>query len=1248
MLGRLCLIFARRTLVSDSSPTSNPNKGLILKHSMGLSFRRVEAFLFPMQVQNGKYGAFQLTQEEIKNSKQPYTPAKRQFWLQLYHKEKFKSIAEFTRRYPIKRRTMSDWLRDEEKWKAAGDHFSLDKARLRESKRPELDKMLWTWFQDVKEREANFPLSKSILVGKAREFSVLIKNPALLQSYKETKQEPPQEEVLEGSPALFTREDFLDHDYEDQLEISQAQEQGPTTSTTERKPPVSERRYRGLMNANLNCYANAVIQSFYMNQYIKKVIETAPPFDETEQPVERFQGEELLTEEEKQYKKKLTEKMRLDLHLLFSVLDDSFDLSLAADPQDILDDYRDDQKQPLNQNIQHDAGEFMSQLITNLDGPGSPIRRALSTKYCEQIVCPQNHIHNRIAYFLDWKCSLNDIVSLQEALKDMVAGEKIDEYFCPECQYHYYQRAMKRTMIEALPSVWIVSPNRFKYKNDTLSKDYSEFSFPLDQSISLRPFLHSTIAEKEKCIPNLFTHLETVRFTTTYMKRIERAPHLFIPDDGDNVNDSQAEAQQNQESEVFVFGRSLRSVKGREASYYAKMNAGSQYPAASSSINSSSSTSAKETPLYEELPSPEKPEATMCTEEEEAEFSYHISGIIAHKGTPQSGHYISFIRQSDTPYDWLQFDDRSVKRVPGNTLPPSLFGRKKQTKWNPSMAQQFSAYILFFSRGLSPDYASEPKEVSEQIQDDDHTASSEAPSSSSQPAAIVTLPSDSETRVDKSPADTQANHEDQAPTEERDGGKQKVKHDDDELSSWVQRWMDRHNIHGVRLHGDSGGADQRIKDTWLDTVFRDICTKYNPPDIWNADETGLFYDQLPGFTYVSDDSTPHGSKQSKARITIVLAASMTGQKRRLTMIGRTQSLERVNHDWPRAYDYYSQANAWMDQELFDKFCNIWNEELKAMKRHIALIVDNCLVHNPLKEFSNIAIFFLPPGQTSIVQPVDQGMVRSIKAKYRAALLRRKLDELQKNPERKTLVGLTKEEKVKQLCLRKVQYASLICHAWKEVTSETIHNCFEAAGWWKIAEEIVQEQTDLELVCVYPSSSSETTTEPSGIQPTPEEVEALASAQESLKELGQTITSASSFKVQNENILTKEPFSARLRERVLAVIGITVPEDDEDEISEGDSEKITSVKEEEQFSDEYLAKVQEASQLVQEFASVRIKRKKPAEYSIVTGVLNDVHQDAETIKERKRREQIKQTAMIQTQLTLRPVGVQKAESKRSSQ
>lgn len=1207
---------------------------------------RKRACCFMQKVEKKTFNGFPLSEEEQKNLTQPYTPAKRLYWLQIYHKNGYKSPSAFSRRYPINRRTIADWLAQKAKWQEASQRFSLDKVRLRESKLPELDRMLWDWFQDFKTRAPFFPLTRPILLQKAYTLYQIIKNPELIQP-PDSSPPPPD---LSDEIQYFSMEDFLEEDLSSKPFQQEALPSSAAPDDTPEQPTTILQTYRGFINPSVYCFANAILQLMYVNTYIRTSVssifadaELKPTQDEQMFPQE--EGEIHYTEEERERISAQSAIMKEDISHIFDALADHTDLSLAASAQKVIEDYRDEYNEPLPENQQADAGEFFSQLISQLDGTDRTVRRLLSTYYLEQTICPRGHLQTHRVSILDYKLSLDDIISLEEAMKELKGGCVLEQYHCEECMHTYYQQVIKRTIIDTPPKLWIVSLNRFKYKDAKTVKSTSRFAFPINESFHLGPYCQRTVQAEEAQLtePTRYGYVDRMRISVSREKPFNRAPHYIISDE-DTPSDGFGWRNQGADTNVFAHGRNLRNVRGRDSSYYAQMNSDAQFPSSSSTAGDGSTSSAATTedpPILQVDPEHIRiTDLSTCKPEE----LYHLVGVVAHEGTPQNGHYISYIRQTEPPYLWLQFDDRSVTYVPQNTLPDTLFGWNDPRK-DKKKQRLFVAYLLVFAQGPSP---ITPDEALQAI-----------PESIAAESAIIEEETDPTICADHDPREAQAGTAEQqvnakqnkegGDAEETEGevavdviandggnlGKSQQPEEHEDLRYWLARWIERHNIRGIRLHGEASTADPRIKENWLETAFLEICKKFDPKDIWNGDETGLFYDQLPGFTYVSDGSTPHGSKESKGRVTIMLAASMMAEKRRVFIIGHSHDLEKVNETDHRPYDYHSQKNAWMDQQLFDKYLARWNTELQQENRHIALIVDNSTVHTLLRTFSHITVFYLPPGQTSIVQPVDQGMVHSIKAKYRAELLTVKMREVDSHPTRKTISELSREEKIKQYTLKRIQYASLICHAWKKVSKETLKNCFKAAGWWEIAERVVQEQMAIHQITITSTiTSSSQQSQLEMCRPTAEEQEALEATNKNLKTVGKSIKDVSEFEIPQENLFAKEPFSANMEKRVLATLELS----NEKIPIEHQPEWIPPQSEKSHVQEEYLRGVVESATILKDYTLRHYRAEHQGKATILWNYLNEVERNARDELEKVQHDALRN--YIQTRLELRRMEEQK--------
>jgi hypothetical protein len=86
--------------------------------------------------------------------------------------------------------------------------------------------------------------------------------------------------------------------------------------------------------------------------------------------------------------------------------------------------------------------------------------------------------------------------------------------------------------------------------------------------------------------------------------------------------------------------------------------------------------------------------------------------------------------------------------------------------------------------------------------------------------------------------------------------------------SWIERFKQRHCITGGKIVGESASVNMNVVDDWLSTIWPDICNNYNSKDIFNADETWLFYKLTPDKTLKFKGESCAGGKMSKVRITV--------------------------------------------------------------------------------------------------------------------------------------------------------------------------------------------------------------------------------------------------------------------------------------------------------------------------------------------------------------------------------------------
>ena len=167
---------------------------------------------------------------------------------------------------------------------------------------------------------------------------------------------------------------------------------------------------------------------------------------------------------------------------------------------------------------------------------------------------------------------------------------------------------------------------------------------------------------------------------------------------------------------------------------------------------------------------------------------------------------------------------------------------------------------------------------------------------------------------------------------------------------------------------------------------------YELKDIWNADETGLFWRALPDKSLSVKKGRCKGGKYAKQRITVLLTVNALGEKEPPVITGRSltpRCFKNVKDKRrPCGSYYYTNKKAWMDSELMKEILRTLNRKCAAEDRKILLSIDIAPSHPESFSdcFSRVQIVFLPKTTTSKLQPLDAGMIKSFKVFYRKQLL----------------------------------------------------------------------------------------------------------------------------------------------------------------------------------------------------------------------------------------------------------------------
>ena len=143
--------------------------------------------------------------------------------------------------------------------------------------------------------------------------------------------------------------------------------------------------------------------------------------------------------------------------------------------------------------------------------------------------------------------------------------------------------------------------------------------------------------------------------------------------------------------------------------------------------------------------------------------------------------------------------------------------------------------------------------------------------------------------------------------------------------------------------------------------------RHSPNDIYNGDETTLFYKSLPHRTYCFDGDKSAGSAKCKDRLILLIITNMEGSDhRKLSVTGKSKTSHCLHKKYKMqvkgmSVDWYASKNAWMIGEIHHQIMSKLNK-MRLSNCHILYVCDNASSHQ-VCEYSHIKFLMLPPNAT---------------------------------------------------------------------------------------------------------------------------------------------------------------------------------------------------------------------------------------------------------------------------------------------
>lgn len=285
---------------------------------------------------------------------------------------------------------------------------------------------------------------------------------------------------------------------------------------------------------------------------------------------------------------------------------------------------------------------------------------------------------------------------------------------------------------------------------------------------------------------------------------------------------------------------------------------------------------------------------------------------------------------------------------------------------------------------------------------------------------------------------------------------------------WFDRFKKRGLMHNLQALVEAVSADLAAVSAFPEELNKIIQEGgYTSKQIFNVDETGLFWKRMMSHTSISyDEERAKGHKASKDRLTLLLGGNAEGDVKLKPLLvycsENPRALKGINKN-SLPVIWRSNRSARVTQQVFldyvqnyfcpfvEKYCRENNLDNKAL-----LIIDSAPGHpGTVADYSsNVQVVFLPPN-TSLVQPMDQGVTATFKAQYLRLVMKYLVDGLSMGG-RTTVRELWTSYDLKMA-------VENIAAAWDEVTANTMN-----AVWQQLLPELVRDlhglETDKKMIC----------------------------------------------------------------------------------------------------------------------------------------------------------------------------------------
>ncbi|XP_067930250.1 tigger transposable element-derived protein 1-like [Watersipora subatra] len=289
---------------------------------------------------------------------------------------------------------------------------------------------------------------------------------------------------------------------------------------------------------------------------------------------------------------------------------------------------------------------------------------------------------------------------------------------------------------------------------------------------------------------------------------------------------------------------------------------------------------------------------------------------------------------------------------------------------------------------------------------------------------------------------------------EDEGSAQKTPPNFKASHGWYERFKRRTGIRPAIRHEEAASSAKKEVDNFVKKFGKLISDEgYMPQQVFNCDETGLFWKKMPHHTSITaKEQKISDHKSMNERLTLAFCANASGDLKIRPLLvchSKNSSAFKALNIRKGRLSVFRKSNrkVMVTKTIFIEWVNVCFGP--AVKKYLEkndlplkclLVLDNAPAHPPDLEdsihvdFSFIKVLYLPSNTTPPLQPMEQQVIANFKKFYKKYLFRKCL-EVTKSTQ------LTRDVFLKEH-FHIVQGLKMIEKAWNEVSKHTLKSSWK--------------------------------------------------------------------------------------------------------------------------------------------------------------------------------------------------------------